>query len=80
VDSATSRSILDLEGRVAALSGVLALLVWVLRERGIIDPALEQQIYRRASDAVASLPPEMEAGADRIILALQAAAMPMKAA
>ena len=74
MDNQTARHLLNLEGRVAALSGIVALLIWALRQRQILDPELERQIYAHASEAVGGLPAELENGADRLILALQASA------
>lgn len=77
MDNETARYVIDLEGRVIALSGMLALLIWVLRQRGVMDPDLEHQLYASASAAVAGFPPGMEAAADRLILAMQSAANPL---
>ncbi|HEX2942019.1 MAG TPA: hypothetical protein VHO91_13305 [Rhodopila sp.] len=68
-----TRYILDLEGRVAALSGMLGALMWILNHRRILDKGLEQQIYRSTSDAIVTAHPEIEAAADRLILAMQQA-------
>lgn len=67
----TRRYLAELEGRVAALSGIVALLLRVLRERGTMDADLEHRLFLAASEAVASLPAEAEPGADRLIAALQ---------
>lgn len=64
--------VLDLEGRVAALSAVVGSLIWILRRHGLLDPALERSIYRSTSEAMVA-DPCTEAGADRLLLALQAA-------
>ena len=74
MDHHTARHLLDLEGRVAALSGVVALLIWALRQGQTLDPELERQIYAQASEAAGSLPAELEHAADRLILVLQASA------
>jgi hypothetical protein len=74
MDHEAARCILDLEGRVKALSGVVALLIWVLRQRGVMDADLERRLYSSTSEAVATLPPEIEPAADTLILALQASA------
>ncbi len=70
MDQQTARHVCDLEGRVAALSGIVSLLMWTLRERGLLSAELEREIYRSASAAAGTLPPPLEAGADRMILAL----------
>ena len=74
MDSRTASHLLNLEGRVVALSGIVALLICALRQRQTLDPELERQIYAQTSEAVSGLPPELENGADRLILALQASA------
>jgi hypothetical protein len=74
MDNQTARHLLNLEGRIAALTGVVALLMWALRQRHALDPELEQQIYTQASEAAGALPAELEHGADRLILALRASA------
>ncbi len=74
MDTETARYVLNLEGRITALSGVVALLIWALRQRGVLDPGIEHQIYAHASDAIGGLPAEVEAPADRLLLALQASA------
>jgi hypothetical protein len=74
MDNQTARHLLNLEGRVAALSGIVGLLIWALRQGRTLDPELERQIYAQASEAAGSLPAELENGADRLILALQASA------
>ena len=65
--------ILDLEGRVTALTGIVGSLMWVLRRHNILDAELERQIYRFTSDAIVTDRPETEGAADRLILAMQAA-------
>lgn len=70
MDHETARHVLDLEGRVAALSGIVSLLIWTLREQGAMSDDLETRLFRSASTAVSTLPPEMEESADRLILAL----------
>jgi hypothetical protein len=74
MDNQTARHLLNLEGRVAALSGIVAQLIWALRQGQALDPELERQIYAQASEAAGGLPAELESGADRLILALQASA------
>lgn len=74
MDHQTAQHLLNLEGRVAALSGVVALLIWALRQGQTLDPEIEHLIYAQASEAAGGLPAELEHGADRLILALQAAA------
>lgn len=74
IDRQTARYLLDLEARVAALSAIVALLLRALRQGQALDLELERQIYAQASEAVATLPAELENGADRLILAMQAAA------
>ena len=71
MDSDTARYVLNLEGRITALSGIVALLMCVLRQKGALDPAIEHQIYTHASDAIGGLPAEIQASADQLILALQ---------
>lgn len=71
-----SRYILDLEGRVSALTGIVGSLMWLLRQHNILDPETERRIYRSTSEAIVTDRPETEAAADRLILAMQSAATP----
>lgn len=65
--------ILDLEGRVTALTGIIGSLIWVMRRNNLLDADLEREIYRSTSRAILSDRPETEGAADRLILAMQAA-------
>jgi hypothetical protein len=66
-----TRYVLGLEGKVAALSGMVGALMWILRQRCILDAELEKLIYRSTSDAIITAHPELEAAADQLILAMQ---------
>ncbi len=68
-----TRYILDLEGRVTALTGIVGSLMWLLRQHNILDPEVERRIYRSTSEAIVTDRPETEAAADRLILAMQSA-------
>ena len=78
MDNQTAHHLLNLEGRIAALSGIVALLIRTLRQGQALDPEHERQIYAQASEAASGLPAELENGADRLILALQASARAMR--
>jgi hypothetical protein len=73
MDVETARYVNDLEGRLTALSGIVRLMMWIMRERGVLDAEMERQLFRSASDAAGSLAPDLAASADRMILALQGA-------
>lgn len=70
MDHDTARYVIDLEGRLTALSGIVSVLICALRERGLMSHDLERQIFESASSAAATLPPGMDIAADRLILAL----------
>lgn len=60
----------DLEGKVAALSGLVGLLIWLLRQRGVTDATLTRLLFTSASEAVGTLPAELAPAADRLLAAL----------
>jgi hypothetical protein len=70
MDDETARYVLNLEGRLTALSGIVCALIYALRQTGAMTQEMERQLFDSASAAVATLPPELEPSADRLILAL----------
>ena len=79
MDDQFANHVLDLEGRVTALSAIVASLMWVMRRHGMLDAALEERIYRCTSEAITAHP-VAEGGADRLILAMhRTGALPTQA-